>query len=280
MAPSNNNLNEASSSKENDYRQSYKYWMRQAAVRPELMGVSAIGGCGLAEVLYRHFEELRHLRRIVSFDRQKTVLELGSGNGRWAISLAPLVNHYTAVDFSQQMLDIARRRAENLKLDNITFYRATAQDYTPPIPFDIVYLSGISQYLHDADLKALLARLSQSLRPSAVLIDRSTIHRRRRQLTTNPDYFCIYRTAVELEQIFEEAGFILHYRRPSYRFLNVPGIMGRLLSCRQSSNLIGLTAPLSFHLLRMLAWLSERICGPSGEMVDFSHDFFVCHRRT
>ncbi|MRR16567.1 MAG: class I SAM-dependent methyltransferase [Deltaproteobacteria bacterium] len=276
----NKDRKKAADSKDSDYRQSYEYWMKQTAVRPELLGVSDIGGCGLTEVLYRHFEESRHLRRLVAFDRQKTVLELGSGNGRWAISLAPLVKHYDAVDFSQPMLDIARTRAALLKLDNITFCREAAQDYIPTSSFDIVYLSGVTQYLHDADLRKLLKRLYRSLRPNAVIIDRSTVHRRQRLLTDRQDYFCIYRTSDELEQIFREAGFKLDYRRQSYLFLNVPGVLRRLLSSRQCAGAVRLTAPLSFHFLRILANASRRIWGPTGEVVDFSHDFFIFHRGT
>ena len=268
----------AGKSTDADYRLSHIYWSKIVPDRLELMGVSGIGGCGLTEVLYRHFEELRHLRKIVAFDRQKTVLELGSGNGRWAISIAPLVKQYIAVDFSQQMLDLSRQRAENLHLDNISFCLASAQDFTPEMPVDVVYLSGVSQYLHDAELKALLVRLKPSLQPDVLLVDRSTIHRRQRLLSIQQGYFCIYRTAEELKQVFEEGGFLLHYRCRSYRFLNVPGIMGRLLSCSPSANVVSLTAPISFHLLRGVAWLSERIWGPTGELADYSHDFFIYNR--
>jgi len=278
MIQSNKDVSKGDSSKENDYRQSYEYWMKQTAERPELLGVSDIGGCGLTEILYRHFEESRHLRRLVSFDRQKTVLELGSGNGRWAIALAPLVKHYEAVDFSQPMLDIARARTALLKLDNITFCRATVQDYIPKTSFDIVYLSGITQYLHDDDLLKLLERLHRSLGPNATLIDRSTVHRRQRILTGQQDYFCIYRTYEELEQLFKDAGFVLDCRQQSYLFLNMPGIMRRLLSCRQCASIVSFTAPFSFHFLRALAKVSRQFWGPTGEVVDFSHDFFIFHR--
>jgi len=275
-----NNQAETVNSTDTDYQLAQAYWTRQAAERPELMGVAGIGGCGLTEVLYRHFEEVRHLRSIVAFDRQKTVLELGSGNGRWVISLAPLVGHYTAVDFSQQMLDIARGRTERLKLGNITFCKATAQNYTPTKSVDVAYLSGITQYLHDVDLKIFLTRLSQYLRPGAVLIDRSTIHRHQRLLSEQKDYFSIYRMADELKRLFEDAGFVNHYQRPSYHVLNVPGRLGHLLRSGNCARAVAITAPLSFHLLRTLALAAELVWGPTGEMVNFSHDFFLFHRRT
>jgi len=268
------------SSVNNDYDKAKNYWTQQLQVQHELMGVSDIGGCGLTEVLYRHFEEERHLRHLISFNRQQTILELGSGNGRWAIALAPLVKQYIAVDFSQQMLDIARSRVEHFKLSNVSFYCFAVQDYKLQLPLDIVYLSGISQYLQDIDMKKLLTRLKQFLRPDAVIIDRSTIHRRQRLMSAVPDYFYIYRTAEELKQLFCEAGFTLCYQQQSYRFLNVPGIVRRLLSARQVTSIIKRTTPLSFHFLRALAWISEHTWGHTGEVLDYSHDFFIFNRRT
>jgi SAM-dependent methyltransferase len=261
-----------------DYALAHAYWAQQDNKFPELMGVAGIGGCGFSEVLYRHYEEVRNFRKIVSLNNKMTVLELGAGAGRWAVSLAPLVKHYIAVDFSQQMLEVAREKAEKNHLRNITFCKAAAQDFIPNCPIDIAYLSGISQYLYDEDFRVLLNHLSPFLRPNAILIDRSTIHLRNRQHSQRTDYFCIYRTADEIENLFNDEGYLLNSQIQSYRFLNVPGIMGRLLSCRQCGNIVRFTSPLSFHLLRLLAWVSGHIWGETGELADFSHDFFIFKR--
>jgi hypothetical protein len=67
---------ESSRSANSNYRKAKQYWTQQSSVQHELMGVSDIGGCGKTEVLYRHFEEVRHLRRLIVFNHQKTILEL------------------------------------------------------------------------------------------------------------------------------------------------------------------------------------------------------------
>ena len=70
---------------------------------------------------------------------------MGSGPTRFA-SRGPAL-HVTAVDLSEQSLDIARRRAEVYGLDDrIDFYCADAEqlaDVVPREPFDLVYSFGV-----------------------------------------------------------------------------------------------------------------------------------------
>jgi len=261
-----------------EYEIAHHYWSHQKAGSPELFGVADIGGGGVTEVLYRHHEELRRLRRIISIDKEKSVLELGCGNGRWVVSLAPLVKHYVAVDFSSQMLEMARKRAAQLRLTNITFCQTAAQDFFPKDNFDIIYLAGVSQYLHDADLAQLLQRLLPRLSPGGVIVDRSTIHCWRYCFSEQPGYFCIYRTAAELIRLFESAGLVNTYRKESYRFLNFPATVQKLLWRRRTARLVAATAPLSFMLLRMAAFLG-RFFLKSGETAPYSHDFFLFQKR-
>jgi len=255
------------------------YWTNLCADAPELLGVAGIGGAGLTEVLYRHHEELLHLQRILTIDSQKTVLELGSGNGRWAISLAPMVKHYVAVDFSTKMNDIARARAARFSLKNIDFCEASILDYTPTMNFDVIYLSGVSQYIHNDDLLRLLERLIPFMNPGAVVVDRSTVHLHQRQMLDEPDYFSIYRTADEIVGMYREAGLESGYQKPSYRILNFPYPLQWVLTRRYCSWLVAATAPMSFGVLRAMACAGSVLFKPRGEARDYSHYFFVFHQR-
>lgn len=262
-----------------DYFVCRQYWSNLCEENPELCGVAGIGGAGHVEVLYRHHEELRHLKNMVGFDRSMDVLEIGAGNGRWALSLAPCVNSYVAVDFSRQMLDLAQVRAAKRKIRNIFFVEASAQDYTPEQSFDIIYFSGVTQYLHDADLDTLLERLLAVLKPGGIVIDRSTVSLNQTCRTAASGYFSIYRTTDAIRQIYSRSGLQLYYNNPSYRFLNFPDVVQWLLMRRISIRLVALCAPLSFVLLRCLSVVSSALFRPRGELLDFSHDFFLFCRK-
>ena len=262
--------------KKSDYQVAQEYWEQMHA--PQLLGVIALGDGGLSEVLYRQYEEVRHLRKIVAFDRGKSVLELGSGNGRWAIALAPLVADYMGIDFSQSMIAAASRRVAELGFDNVTFHKIALQNYTPDQSFDVIYLSGVSQYLNDVDLKALLDRLQGALKPNGIVIDRSTTGNWTGLKIEKSDYFAIYRTAAEIVGLYRGSGWSNYYCQPSYRILSFPPIIRRLVAGKKFARLVRLTAPFSFYLLRAWATAIGTRFDPTGSLSEFSHDFFLFRR--
>lgn len=263
-----------------DYEIARQYWSQPASGPIELQGVAALGGGGLAEVLFRQQDEVRRFTALVRLTAASSILELGCGNGRWVMALAGRVGSYEAVDFSASMLAVARERARTAKLANVTFVEAAAQDYQPARRFDVIYLSGVTQYLYDADLARTLSRLIGALNPGGVIVDRSTIHRRARGTSTQAGYFSIYRTAAELIALYTAAGLTLRRQTPSYRFLNFGRLGQRLLNLRLMTRIIAATPLLAFPLLRAAAAIRTAVAGPTGELVDYSHDFFLFQRET
>ncbi len=265
----------------NFYETALHYWTTQPSENPELLGVPAVGGGGPIEVLYRQYEELRHFRRIVPIDKSKLLLELGCGNGRWAIALAPLLNYYEGVDFSAQMIAIARSRAEKHGLKNVGFFEAAAQAYGPVHSFDVIYLSGVTQFIEDGDLITLVSELRRYLKPGGVIVERSTVKINGREevlARTSDQYTSIYRTAQELSSLFYTAGFHKSYQRESYAYFNFPPKVNAFFNRRKIVKMIRGTAPLSFIILRLLALMSRKTLGPLGEMRDYAHVFMRFRR--
>lgn len=263
-----------------DYQTAQHYWSHQDSEGPELLGVAALGGCGATEVNYRHYEEVRHFKRLVPLTRTTALLEIGCGNGRWVTALGTSVGHYEAVDFSEQMLNAARCSAEASGIRNVCFVQTSAQDYLPKQIFDVIYLSGVAQYLHDEDLTQLVQRLLPHLAPEGVIVDRSTTHRRARNMSGQQGYFSIYRTGSDLIRLFADAGLVNGYRANSYNFLNFSRPIQRVLSTRLIGRFVTATAPASFAVLRTAARLRNRFFEPTGELADYSHEFFLFRRKT
>lgn len=261
-----------------DYQTAQHYWSHQIIDDPELLGIAALGGCGATEVRYRHYEEVRHFKRLVPMTEKAVFLELGCGSGRWITALGSSVAHYEAVDFSEQMLDVARCRAKSIGLHNVHFVQTSAQDYVPERTFDVIYLSGVSQYLHDEDLAQLLRRLVPHLAPDGMIVDRSTTHRRHRNISEQQGYFSIYRTGSDLIRVFTNAGLVNSYRADSYTYLNFSRPIQRVLSTRLIGRFVTATAPASFNLLGILARLRYALFAPAGELTDYSHEFFLFRR--
>jgi SAM-dependent methyltransferase len=73
-------------------------------------------------------------------DGVKTIIEVGAGTGRFSIPLAERGFQVTHLDLSPKMLDMARTKARDRGIDNITFVEGIASDLSrfPDRAFDLV----------------------------------------------------------------------------------------------------------------------------------------------
>src|SRR5262245_58826600 len=181
-------------------------------------------------------------------------------------------------EFSQSMIDAASRQIAACGLRNVSFRRIALQNYIPDQTFNVIHLSGVSQYLHDADLKSLLARLQGALKPNGIVVDRSTTRDRGRLVLERTDYFAVYRTAAEIVALYRETSWTNFYRRPSYRILSFPSMVRRYVTGQRFARVVSVTAPFSFYLLRAWATAVGTRFDPTGGLAEFSHDFFLFRR--
>ncbi|MDQ3897141.1 MAG: class I SAM-dependent methyltransferase [Actinomycetota bacterium] len=106
----------------------------------------------------------RRLRRATG--RRSTVLDVGAGPGRFTLALAPHVAAVTAVDPSGAMLDICRRQARRLGLDNVTCIHARWED-AEVAPADVAFSSYVLPLI--ADAARFLRKLDAAARQRAFL---------------------------------------------------------------------------------------------------------------
>lgn len=98
-------------------KHSQKFWDRKA----EAYSKSAISD----EANYKR--KLSETQRYLSADMR--ILELGCGTGSTAIQHAPYVKHIDAIDISENMLGIARKKAKIENIKNISFTRGTLEEF-------------------------------------------------------------------------------------------------------------------------------------------------------
>ena len=111
-------------------------------------------------------KELQYLADI----RNKRVAVLGSGDNQVVFALAGLGATVTSVDISQNQLDVAERRAQELSLP-VSFLRADVTDLSAidSSAFDIVYTGGhVAVWVSDID--AYYAEAARILRPNGLLM--------------------------------------------------------------------------------------------------------------
>ena len=101
------------------------------------------------------------------------VLEFGCGTGGTAILHAPHVRHITAIDFSASMLAIARRKAAEAGVGNLSFEQADITSFAAPQgSFNVILGLSILHLLADKD--AVIAKVFRLLKPGGVFISSTT----------------------------------------------------------------------------------------------------------
>lgn len=154
-------------------------------------------------------------------DENKSVLDLGCGIGRWAEPLLPLCKIYTGVDFSEGMIEEAKKRCAHLMNENTSFICSSVQDFLESEEsdktFDIIIVSYVCMYINDSEIERVMHRISEIASEKCVVYFIDTVGLEKR-LTLNEiysealksDYSAIYRTVDEYERlysVFEKNGF-------------------------------------------------------------------------
>ncbi len=97
------------------------------------------------------------------------VLEIGCGTGGTAILHAPHVRHIRAIDFSANMLAIARGKAEAETIQNVTFEQASIEDLdVPEQSLDMVLGLSILHLLRDRE--SAISRVYKMLKPGGYFV--------------------------------------------------------------------------------------------------------------
>jgi SAM-dependent methyltransferase len=98
--------------------------------------------------------------------RRSTAIDVGSGPGRFTLALAPHVAQVTAVDLSGGMLDLCRRQAQKLGLDNVTCVHGRWEE-VDVAPADVAFSSYVVTLV--ADAPRFLAKLDAAATERAFL---------------------------------------------------------------------------------------------------------------
>jgi len=103
------------------------------------------------------------------FNTNMCVVEFGCGTGSTAITHAPHVKHIDATDVSENMLQIARSKAAEEGVDNVTFTRGTLLEFAArDSSIDVVL--GLNVLHLIPNRKATLDEVARILKPGGAFV--------------------------------------------------------------------------------------------------------------
>ena len=146
-------------------------------------------------------------------NRNKVVLDLGCGMGRLADAVSDKVKEYYGVDFSSEMIAVAK---QNVRNNNCHFYAMSVVDALsdPKITarkYDLVLMAGVSMYINEDELKESYRLLRNLVNKDSLFYFEESVGKIER-LTLNhiwsedlQDYYgAIYRTREEYKSLIRE----------------------------------------------------------------------------
>ena len=112
------------------------------------------------------------------FTPQSNVFEFGCGTGSTALIHAPFVEQIHAIDFSEEMINIAKAKAAQANITNVKFEKASIDTFiAPPESYDAVLGLSVLHLLDDMD--AAIEKSFHLVKPGGVFITSSACLRDR-----------------------------------------------------------------------------------------------------
>lgn len=108
---------------------------------------------------------LSRIERLIS--RRDRVLEIGAGTGAFSIPIAKRCSELLAIDLSEEMLRILKKKAGEAGLSNITVHAGDVSTMAPGVSINAICAFSSFEYI--ADIEGLIRRLCQWLEPGGVL---------------------------------------------------------------------------------------------------------------
>ncbi len=123
--------------------------------------------------LEKEFEEIFDYINISS---DKVIIEFGTGTGEFALEAAKQCSKVYAIDVSQTMLDFAKNKARERKINNIEFYNAGFLTYENTENIDAIVTQLALHHLPDFWKMIALKRMANMLKPEGKLFIRDVVY--------------------------------------------------------------------------------------------------------
>lgn len=169
----------------------------------------------------RDAAEKERLLPLLDLQKADRVLDIGCGTGRWTPLLSSHTAAYHGTDFSQGLVEIARKEHENsanVRYSVLPSVSLSRDALNEPEGFDKIVVFGLLIYLNDEDVLETLDRIAHLARDTCTVLIREPVAIDERLTIKehfsddlDQTYNAIYRTEDELRGYFDstlaKAGF-------------------------------------------------------------------------
>lgn len=161
----------------------------------------------------RNKKEILKLKPILKIDRNTRLLDVACGIGRWADAITEEIQEYCGVDFSTELIDLAKKRNTR---ENFSFIEGSVVELqkvlmkTHKKDFNKILMAGILIYLNDRDVCTAIDQIEMLCSRDARIYMREPVATEERLTLKDfysdelcDNYNAIYRTRDELVEYME-----------------------------------------------------------------------------
>lgn len=150
----------------------------------------------------------------LTLGKEKKVLDLGCGIGRWADDISDKCGYYCGVDFSAEMIKVAKqkKRSGNCEFLNLSLKEAVKDNRVISIKYDVIIVTGVSMYINDDELLDCYKGIGKLLNKDTILYLEESVGKNERLTLNNiwsenlKDYYgAIYRTREEYMEMLSDS---------------------------------------------------------------------------
>lgn len=125
----------------------------------------------------RNFKkEFEEIFDYINISSDQIIIEFGAGTGEFALEAAELCSKVYAIDVSKSMIDFAKNKARQRKIDNIQFYNAGFLTYENAEKVDAIITQLALHHLPDFWKMIALRRMANMLKPEGKLFIRDVVY--------------------------------------------------------------------------------------------------------
>ena len=147
--------------------------------------------------------------------KDDVIIDFGCGVGRLTFVVAPKVSKIYGLDISPELLMIARKKNQEVKMNNIEFLQIDIEKFDlPEIQFDKIFFVGTLVHISDHVLEILLPKIKARLKSNGKII---LIEYLKADKSLSQNNEVIMRSHEHLKNIFEKNKFKIALLKPAIR---------------------------------------------------------------
>ena len=142
-----------------------KFWSDRAKNENVVRLESQVNFISDAETAQKYIDaETEVINQELPLKKSDLVVDLGAGNGRWSLLLAPKVDKVIAVEYIKEFANAIRSQAKERGLNNVEVVNMSSEEFVKDNSADILFVSGLLNNLDEKQYEKTIENITRTIK--------------------------------------------------------------------------------------------------------------------